>query len=166
MTPLKRHLIFEMACIILVASALGIAWNYRLLSSVWSGRAVTTTPAPKLNTGQKGTPLPLGLIQVKELYDRHEAVLVDARNGAAFVAGHITGAYSLPVGEAEAQSDRFREQVPFSTIIVVYCNGYDCHDSRDLGEKLLGWGYGTVYVFEGGYPEWRDADYPTEGEKR
>ena len=145
MTPPKRHLIFEMACIILVASALGIAWNYRLLASVWSGRAVATTPAPKLNTDQKGsTPLPLGLIQVKELYDRHEAILVDARDGAAFVAGHITGAYSLPVGEAETLSGRFRDQVPLATPVVAYCNGYDCHDSRELGEKLLGWGYGTV----------------------
>jgi rhodanese-related sulfurtransferase len=164
--PLKRYLIIEMACIFLVATAVGIAWNYRLLSSVWSGRVVATTTAPKLNPGQKNTPLPLGLIQVKELYDRHEAVLVDARDGAAFAAGHITGAHSLPVGEAEAQSGRFREQVPLSTPIVAYCNGYDCHDSRELGEKLLGWGYGTVYVFEGGYPEWRDAAYPTEGGKQ
>jgi rhodanese-related sulfurtransferase len=156
----------EMACIFLVASALGIAWNYRLLSSVWSGRAVATAMTPKLNTGQKSTPLPLGLIQVKELYDRHEAVLVDARDVEAFAAGHITGAYSLPVGNTEAQSGRFREQVSLSSPIVAYCNGYDCHDSRELGEKLLRWGYRTVYVFEGGYPEWREAGYPTEGEKR
>jgi rhodanese-related sulfurtransferase len=164
--PLNRHLILEMACIFLVASALGIVWNYRLLSSVWSGGAVETPMGPKLKTGQKSTPLPLGLIQVKELYDRHEALLVDARNGTAFAAGHITGAYSLPVGEAEAQSGRFREQVPLSSPIVAYCNGYDCHDSMELGEKLLGWGYGTVYVFEGGYPEWREAGYPTEGDTR
>ena len=162
MIPLNRHPLIEMACIILVASALGIAWNYRLLSSVWNGRAAATTTVPKLTTGQKGTPLPLGLIQVKELHDRHEAVLVDARDGAAFAAGHITGAYSLPVGEAEALNGRFRDQVPLATPIVAYCNGYDCHDSRELGEKLLGWGYGTVYVFDGGYPEWRDAGYPTE----
>ena len=165
MIPLNRHLMIEMACIILVASALGVAWNHRLLSSVWSGRAVATM-APKLTTGRKSTPLPLGLIQVKELYDRREAVLVDARDGAAFAAGHIAGAYSLPVGEAEARSGRFRERVPSSTTIVAYCNGYDCHDSRELGEKLVGWGYGTVYVFEGGYPEWRDAGYPTEGGTR
>jgi len=163
---LNRNLIFEMACILLVASALGIAWNYRLLSSVWSGRSLATTMAPKHNTAQKSTPLPLGLIQVKELHDRHDAVLVDARNEAAFATGHITGAYSLPVGEAEAQSGRFREQIPLSTPIVTYCNGYDCHDSMELGEKLLRWGYGTVYVFEGGYPEWREAGYPTERGRR
>ena len=160
MTSLNRHILTEMTAIFLVAALLGIAWNHRLLHQIWTGQAVTTV------TGQApptvGMLLPLGLPQVKELYDRREAVLLDARDRTAFSAGHITGAISLPAGEANGESGRFRERLPLSIPIVVYCNGYDCHDSRELGERLLGWGYRTVYVFEGGYPEWRDAGYPTE----
>lgn len=161
-----RRLIGEMACILLVAVVLGIASNHRLLYSVWSGRAVATAPAPALPSGPVSIPLPLGLMQAKELHDRREAVFVDARDAASFAAGHIKGAVSLPAGEAEAQSGLFRQRVPFSKPVVVYCNGYDCHDSAELGGELSRWGYGTVYIFEGGYPEWRDAGYPTEGEKR
>lgn len=153
-----------MTAILLVAMVFGIAWNHRLLHHAWTGQAVVTMSDQAPPAG--ATPLPLGLMQVKELYDRKEAVFVDARDGAAFAAGHITGSFSLPLGEAEAQSGFFKKRVPLSNPVVVYCNGYDCHDSGELGEKLLGWGYGTVYLFEGGYPEWRDAGYPTEGGNR
>jgi 3-mercaptopyruvate sulfurtransferase SseA len=30
----------------------------------------------------------------------------------------------------------------------------------DLGSRLLEAGYRKVFVFLGGYPEWRDAGYP------
>lgn len=153
-----------MTAILLTAVLLGIAWNHSLLYNAWTGGPVTAVADQAPQTG--GIPLPLGLMQVKELYDRKEAVFVDARDGATFAAGHITGSISFPLGEAEAQSSFFKKRVPLSKPVVVYCNGYDCHDSRDLGEKLLMRGYGTIYVFEGGYPEWRDAGYPTEGGKR
>ena len=153
-----------MAAILLVAAILGIAWNHRLLHKAWSGQAIATMTDQAAPTG--APPLPIGLMQAKELHDRREAVFVDARDAAAFAAGHIEGAVSLPASEAEAQSGLFRQRVPFSKPVVVYCNGYDCHDSAELGGELANWGYGTVYIFEGGYPEWRDAGYPTEGEKR
>ncbi|MCM2356906.1 MAG: rhodanese-like domain-containing protein [Geobacteraceae bacterium] len=152
-----------MACIFLMAVVLGITWNQRLLYTVWQGGAISAAPAQVPGTAPADTPLPLGLLQVKELYDRREAVFVDARDGAAFAAGHMKGALSLPVGEAQGEGARFRERVPLSMPVVVYCNGYDCHDSMELGMILRSWGYGTVYVFEGGYPEWRDAGYQTAG---
>jgi len=164
MTSVHRHIITEMAVIILVAVLLGTAWNHRTLCQVWTGQAAPTgtdRPAP---TG--GAPLPLGLMQVKELYDRREAVFVDARDDRAYSAGHIVGALSIPIGKAAAEKKQLRDRLPLATPIIVYCNGYDCHDSRALGEMLIGWGYGTVYVFEGGYPAWRDAGYPTGGGTR
>ena len=69
-------------------------------------------------------------------------------------------------GEADGRLAEFARRYPPTTLLVVYCNGYDCHDSRDLGAKLMKAGYRSVYVFEGGYPEWRDAGYPTEGGNR
>ena len=72
----------------------------------------------------------------------------------------------MPLGEFEALLPSFIAKVPPRSILVIYCNGYDCHDSRELGAKLLRAGYRTVYVFEGGYPEWKDAGYPTKGGNR
>lgn len=148
----------EMTAIVLVASAVGLAWNRRLLVDAWTG--TVTSPVPAVRGPATLIPLPLGLMQVKEIVDRKEGVVVDARDAAAYAAGHIPGAVSLPVGEAEARMDSFRAQVPVGTLLVAYCNGYSCSDSHHLAESLIQAGYRTVYVFAGGFPEWRDAGYP------
>ena len=102
-------------------------------------------------------------MQVKELADGGGALIVDAREPSSFAAGHISGARSLPLGEAgRPAAARFREDVPKGKTIIVYCNGFSCHDSLELGKLLMKWGYPAVYVYEGGYPEWRDAGYPVE----
>lgn len=148
-----------MTVIFLAAATLGIAWNRTLLFNAWTGEGPAGEAQPRGNV-----PLPLGLMQVKELYDRHEATFVDARDNKAFATRHISGAMSLPAGDLAARLPRFRTQATPAATLVVYCNGYDCHDSRELGTRLLENGYRTVYVFEGGFPEWRDAGYPTAGE--
>jgi len=76
------------------------------------------------------------------------------------------GAVSLPVGEAQGLIPTFMEQTPKDKLLVVYCGGYDCHDSRLLGEKLLAAGFSQVFVYEGGFPEWQDAGHPvSKGDK-
>jgi rhodanese-related sulfurtransferase len=110
--------------------------------------------------------LPLGLMQVKDFYDRREALFVDARDRAVFRQGHIDGAVSLPAGEAERELPGFARRFPPTTLVVVYCNGFGCHDSRSVAERLLRAGYQSVFVYEGGFPEWRDAGYPTGGGDR
>jgi rhodanese-related sulfurtransferase len=150
----------EIALIFTLAAVAGIAWNHQLLSDAWSGKAVQPkqTAAPAAQQGT--TPLPLGLMQVKELYDSKEALIVDARDNPSFAAGHISGAISLPLGDVDTGMPAFRAKAETTATIVVYCNGFNCHDSMDLASRLLGAGYRKVYVFLGGYPEWRDAGYP------
>jgi rhodanese-related sulfurtransferase len=161
----------EIAGICLVATLVGLTWNHRLLHSAWTGNVPTKPSAAvtdmKASPGREpaAIPLPLGLMQVKELYDRKEATIVDARDGVAYFAGHIAGAVSLPVGEADSRLAEFMNRFPHATLLVVYCNGYACQDSRNLAEKLIVAGYQTVFVFEGGLPEWQDAGYPVTGGK-
>ena len=164
-----NRLLREMIAICLMAAAIGIAWNHRLLLNAWTGNVPASSPAPasippsQSEKGQQAVPLPLGLMQVKEFHDRKEAVMVDARDGAAFTAGHITGAVSLPLGEADGRLAEFARRYPPATLLVVYCNGYNCHDSHDLAGKLITAGFTTVFVFEGGFPEWEAAGYPVTG---
>ncbi len=74
---------------------------------------------------------------------------------------------SLSLSARQGRRCRGSEKMPRrEQPLVVYCSGYDCHDSRDLATRLLAAGYRTVYVFEGGYPEWRDAGYPTREGKQ
>jgi rhodanese-related sulfurtransferase len=159
-----KALVAEMILILVMAAAIGSSWNRKLLLQAWKGEAPEIT---KEGAGNRGDiPLPLGLMQVKELYERKEGVIVDARDSKSFADGHIAGARSLPLGELEARLPRFIADVPPTATIIAYCNGYGCHDSSELGVRLLRAGYRTVFVFEGGYPEWRDGNYPTEGGSR
>lgn len=107
--------------------------------------------------------MPVALAQVKELHDSRQAVLVDARSARSFAKEHIAGALSFPLEEASRQQKPTLKGVNKDALIIVYCNGFSCHDSVELGKLLIKAGYSSVYVFEGGLPEWRDAGYPTAG---
>ena len=148
----------EIFLIMAVSAVVGIFWNRSLLASAWRGEV-----AAQAQTVPKGEqiPMPVGLTQIKEMYDAKQAVLVDARSSANFAEGHIAGAISLPLEQARRNPARpLKVQVATDATIIAYCNGFSCHDSMDLGKILMQAGYASVYVFEGGFPEWRDAGYP------
>ncbi len=158
-----KKLFLEMGTIILAGALFGIVWNHKMLCGVWSGKPDAAHASASATRVVGGIPLPAGLLQVREMYDRHEAVFVDARDPLAFANGHIKGAVTLPLGQFDGKVGDFAAKVPLTATLVVYCNGYDCHDSTTLGEKLMARGYRKVFVFQGGYPEWKDAGLPVEG---
>jgi rhodanese-related sulfurtransferase len=71
----------------------------------------------------------------------------------------------MPLGQADSRLAQFMVSVPVTSTLVVYCSGFNCHDSMTLGLKLMEKGYRQVYVYGGGYPEWKDAGLPIEGGK-
>jgi len=158
-----KKLFFEMTVIVLFAVSIGIIWNYRLLREISSGRVATVKSAPEITAIPAATLIPAGLAQVKELFDTKDAVFIDARESSVFHQGHIQGAISFPLATLETTLPGFLKKVPHETNLVIYCNGYGCHDSHDLGQKLLQQGYRQIFIFEGGYPEWKDAGFPIEG---
>ena len=149
-------------CLIVVFSAvIGLIWNRSLLTSAWRGElAQQAQAAPR---GEE-LPMPVGLVQVKEMFDAKQAVIIDARSAANFSDGHIAGALTLPLEEARKNPAHplksLKVKLPTDATIIAYCNGFSCHDSMDLGKILMRAGYASVYIFEGGFPEWHDAGYP------
>lgn len=164
MNVLKNRTITEMAVILLVAAAIGLGLNHKLLRNVLAGKPVQKA-APVSQPAANTSPLPIGLMQAKELFDRQGATFVDARDKESYADGHIKGALSLPLAETDDGMARFKAEVKPQATLVVYCNGFDCHDSIDLGERLIKEGYENVYVFLGGFPEWKDAGYALDGGK-
>ncbi len=161
MATKQGGLLAEMAAIVSLAVVIGLAWNHTLIYNAWSGKAVKTAPKAANSAGPANQlPLIAGLMQVKDFHDRNEALFIDARDRVTYAGGHIKGAIPLPIGEVDKEIPRLLQQTPVTTVLVVYCNGYDCHDSTTLAERLLKAGYRTVFVFQGGYPEWQDAGYP------
>lgn len=89
------------------------------------------------------------------------ALFLDARRTSVYEAGHIAGARSFSVWEAdidekvnklfEERSDPADQNKP----IVIYCSGGACEDSHMLAQKLWGIQFNNVYVYKDGFPDWQ-----------
>lgn len=158
---LNIKVLWRALLIALLASSVGLAVNSRLLWRVLSGRALIEAPATVSEPAGSPLPLPVDLDEVRELQGG-SSLLIDARSREGFAEGHLPGARSLPRGEFERLLAGLRAEVPFSTPLIVYCSGYGCSDSFILAEQLIAAGYRQVRVYEGGFPEWRDAGLPVE----
>jgi len=92
---------------------------------------------------------------------RAGVLFLDARRTSAYEEGHIAGARSFPVWEADIddrvnalfaeRSDPEAQNKP----IVIYCSGGACEDSHMLAEKLWGIQFNNVYVYKDGFPDWQ-----------
>lgn len=92
------------------------------------------------------------------------AAFLDARRSADFEAGHIQGAFSLPVWEStlderlvefEAKANR-----PPEAPLVLYCSGGSCEDSHLLASRLFQLGYRHLLIYRDGYPDWAAQGRP------
>jgi rhodanese-related sulfurtransferase len=159
---LSRHCL-EALVILALGVLIGLSVNYRLVLDAFSGRI--EPPGQTARQGGAGvrqaTPVPIDLAGVKEEL-QNGALLVDARIPELFAEGHLPGAVSLPLAEFARRLPTFREHVPEDRPLITYCNGYGCPDSYDLAVLLLEAGYRRVWVFEGGFPAWRDAGLPAK----
>jgi rhodanese-related sulfurtransferase len=152
----------EAMLICIVGAVLGLGVNYPLVSEVISGGEISK-PAQK---DEKGTPdrlfaFPVKKRKVIELIEAG-AVPVDVRSRELFAEGHLPGAKSLPVDEVDSVLETLMENVPLESKIIVYCSGNGCPDSEDVAARLMTAGFSDVMVYEGGFPEWRDAGLPVE----
>jgi len=96
----------------------------------------------------------------KQIYDKGEAVFLDARSLESFKNGHIKGAESLPLGQFDDLIETFKKKHPANTFIVTYCSGRTCNDSHRLEELLFDHGYVNVSIFIDGYKGWKAEGYP------
>lgn len=100
----------------------------------------------------------ISLAQAYELY-RNKILFVDARDPEEFEDGHIAGAVNLPLFQLNDYTSTI-SSLSKSEPIVTYCEGSDCDMSIRLGNELFSKGFKKVFVFFGGWEEWKEADYP------
>jgi rhodanese-related sulfurtransferase len=125
--------------------------------------AASPTPTPTPKPAKVFAPHPdkpwveIGYADVRDLYDRG-ALFIDARRTDVYAAGHIRGARSMSVWEADIDarvnalySEGRDQQQP----IVIYCSGGNCEDSHMLSQKLWGLGFDNVWVYKDGFPDWQ-----------
>ncbi len=154
-----RRILLEAVVIFVLGVVLGLSFHCRLLMNAFSGKQAMSVATE--NSPVDRFPQPVELEGVRRLIEEGAAP-VDARARELYLEGHLPSALSLPLQEAESLPDSFREAVSTDSVLVLYCSGYGCPDSFDLGIILLAEGYRDVRVFEGGFPEWHDAGLPVE----
>ena len=98
----------------------------------------------------------------KKLYDSGNVLFVDARSPEDFAAGHIKGAYSLPIGDFDELIGNFLRRFVLDKPIVTYCSGRTCQDSHHLAQLLIERGYQNTSVMIDGFPGWEAEGYPIE----
>ncbi|NIQ11701.1 MAG: rhodanese-like domain-containing protein [Gammaproteobacteria bacterium] len=155
-----KRIILEACVLVAFAALFGLTLNHQLVMDAFSGQLV-----PQRDDGdthiESLLPVPALLDEVQQAL-AGDGLVVDARSPELFADGHIKGAVSLPLVEIDTALPDFLERTPRDRTIVAYCSGFGCPDSFDLGVLLIEEGYTDVRVFEGGYPEWRDAGLPVE----
>ncbi|MCD6188216.1 MAG: rhodanese-like domain-containing protein [Desulfuromusa sp.] len=171
LSPSLRRILFEAIVLCVLAATVGLSLNFKLIFNAFSGKAVSTPVIATSVIAETVTensvtvdvfPVPVELDELDELLAAG-ALLIDSRNSVDYQTRHLDGAISLPLGELDRGLENFKKEVSIDQTLVIYCSGYGCPDSFDLGVRLINAGYTDVLVYEGGFPEWRDAGRPLAG---
>ena len=106
------------------------------------------------------SPMAINIEFAQHLFNEKSAIFIDARDSEDYNSGHIENAINIPFDYYEDYEDIINgldDTAPHD----FYCSGEECSLSIDLAdhlynEKLID----KLLIFEGGWPEWRDARYP------
>ena len=102
-------------------------------------------------------PIDIKLDFAKALFDKKHR-FVDARDVSDYSAGHIQGAVNIPYHDVEKFRDKLND-FPKDQVYITYCSSA-CDVSIDLAYVMVKMGFKKVYIFHGGWDEWKNAGYP------
>ncbi len=100
----------------------------------------------------------IDLAEVKERYNAHNALFIDARDADMYAKGTILRALNVPLKRFK----RMKKWLPArkDAPILIFCNGIKCGKSVKLAERFARAGYTDLMVYREGYPEWKKHKLP------
>jgi rhodanese-related sulfurtransferase len=102
-------------------------------------------------------PIDIRLDFAKALFDK-KYKFIDARDESDFAAGTIQGAANYPFHKIDQLRDKLNN-LPKNEVYVCFCSSA-CDVSIDLAYAMAHMGFNKVYIFHGGWDEWKKAGYP------
>jgi rhodanese-related sulfurtransferase len=102
-------------------------------------------------------PVDIRLDFAKALFDK-KYQFIDARDEADYNAGTIKGAINIPYHKLDDFKPKL-EKMPKNKVYVCFCSSA-CDVSIDLAYAMAHMGFTRVYIFHGGWDEWKNAGYP------
>jgi rhodanese-related sulfurtransferase len=150
--------------VLLLAAALGLGLQWQLVRLSWTGGLpayLETQREQRLQKEFQGVKT-LNLAQAYEIFQKGQALFVDARSAEEYAELHIPGAVNLSRERLDQEGARAVAGIPTDRELVVYCGMSSCEAALRAAEKLQSLGYGRVEVFMGGFRAWDDAGYPAD----
>lgn len=92
----------------------------------------------------------------------HGAILIDARAEEKYCNGHIPTAHNLPAESAQANLAKVFSWAQPADVVIVYCGGAECDESRQVFDLLKANGFTHVRLYFGGWEDWTKANMPVE----
>jgi len=83
----------------------------------------------------------------------NEIAIIDIRDRASYLNGHITGATHID----NSNVDAFISETPSNTPVVVCC--YHGNSSQGAANFLNEQGFSQTYSLDGGFEEWQRTEY-------
>ena len=107
------------------------------------------------------SPMAINIEFAQNLFNEKSAIFIDARDSEDYNSGHIENAINIPFDYYEDYEDVINE-LDDTTPYVIYCSGETCSLSMDLADYFFNeLAFENILIFEGGWPQWRDADLPS-----
>lgn len=94
--------------------------------------------------------------ELAQRLDDGNLIIIDVRPEAEYAAGHIRGARSVPIDQLPG----IVRDLPVEVEVVAYCRGPYCVFADDAVRLLRR--RRTARRLQDGFPEWRNAQHPTE----
>jgi len=107
----------------------------------------------------------ISLDQAFAVWQRGQALFVDARKPEEYRELHIKGARNLPVQEFPRFNLLFLACASPGGAIVVYCSEESCDAAFKVANKLLSLGFTQVMVMGEGFRVWDDKGFPVDTER-
>lgn len=161
MTWQYKRIIIEAIVISCLGVVVGLSINHRMVMNAFTGETVPVVETEPDPASVASYPTPVSLREVRDAMEK-DALIIDARVEDLYRDAHIPGAISLPMADMDPEVESLKRNIAPDRTLIVYCSGYGCPDSFDLGVRLLEEGFRDVRVYEGGLPEWRDHGLPIE----
>jgi DNA-binding transcriptional ArsR family regulator/rhodanese-related sulfurtransferase len=107
--------------------------------------------------GERSDAEPVAMADLLKRSRSREVIILDTRPANEYVAGHIAGAISVPLGELQ----RRLKHLPKGGEYVAYCRGPYCVYADQAVDMLRASGRRAWRLLEG-FPEWQIAGFPIE----
>ena len=154
-----RQALWQTLVVVVMAVALGIGTNALRTGGIplvqdWSPEAL-------LRDGQ-GNRTDISLEEAARLFHEGGAMFFDARSKEEYLSGHIRGARSLPLHDADLLFEEAAGDLSPDTPLITYCDGEACSLSHDLAGILKELGFEEVRVLVNGWTLWLENALPVE----